>query len=112
MEPDDAMFDVEDDYGHVFRRAVDELLAQRRMLPLSLGARLVRAKRPNVLYCGVAAITMHANREAHNLLITLHNELSDLHVRSDLSDAIETLSGRLGIVVCRLGKELQVVTAT
>lgn len=110
MDPDDAIFDVEDDYGQVFGGAVTELLARRCMLSLSLGARLVRATRPNVQSGGVAVITRHANNEAHDLLISLHNEQSDWHVRSELSDAIETLSGRLGIVVCKSGQELQVVT--
>lgn len=110
LDPDDAIFDVEDDYGHVFRGAIDELLGKRCLFPLSLGARLVRAKRPNVHAGGVAAIARHANHEAHDLLINLYNELSNWYIRSELSDAIETLSGRLGIVVCRSGRELQVIT--
>ncbi len=108
LDPDDAIFDIEDDYGQVFRGAIDELLGKRCMLPFSLGARLVRAKRPNVHAGGVVAIARHANREAHDLLISLHNEQSSWHIRCELSDAIETLSGRLGIVVCRSGNKLQV----
>jgi hypothetical protein len=99
LDPDERTYDAEDDYGHYMRAAIEQVITARRKLPLGVGERFVRSVRPNISYVGVLAIAAHADREALELMITLHNELSHWSVRDELSDAIELLSGRMGLVV-------------
>lgn len=54
-------------------------------------------------------ISAHANVAALEVLLRLHNELSDWFIRSYLSDAIETIAGRLGLTVHSTGAAFQLV---
>jgi NACHT domain len=106
-DPDDVRFDQEDEHGHTIRAAVDELQRRRRLLPLPLAERFVRANRPNVPYAGVNAIAARGDRSALDLLITLHNEPPKADLRSTLFEAIEPIAGRLGVTVVRDGQRLE-----
>jgi hypothetical protein len=107
-DPDDPRFDEEDEDGHTIRNALDELQRKRRLLPLPLSERFVRAKRPNVPYAGVNAIAAHRDRSALDLLIALHNEPPKADLRITLFEAIEPLAERLGVTVVRAGRRLEI----
>jgi hypothetical protein len=98
LEPDDKKYDAEDDYGHSIRSAIDQLRRNRRLLPLNVCVRFVRASRPNVPYAGIEAISAYADRAALELLIQLHND-GVTRTASETSDAIESLSARLGLKI-------------
>jgi hypothetical protein len=98
--PDDARYDAEDEDGHQIRGAIDELQGRRRLLPLAQIDRLARCKRPNIAYTAVNALAAHGSHQALDQMIKLHNELSG-HLRSSLFDAVEPVSGRLGLTVHR-----------
>lgn len=108
-DPDDARFDEEDKHGHKIRSAIDELQRRRSLLPLSLAEGFARSQRPNVPFAGVNAITAHGNRPALDLLIALHNDQSKTSLRSTLFEAIEPIAGRLGVMVVRADRHLQIV---
>jgi catechol 2,3-dioxygenase-like lactoylglutathione lyase family enzyme len=105
-DPDDCRFNEEDEGGHHIRAAIDELRRKRRLLPLAVGERFARASRPNVPYAGIAAIAAHADRAALDLLLQLHNDSSE-RMRDTFSESIETLAGRLGLTVGKVGNVLQ-----
>ena len=107
MNPDDARFDAEDEVGHHIRAGIDELRQKRRLLPMTVGERFARALRPNVQYAGVDAIAAHADRAALDLLVRLHNDSRAWQMRGTLSETIETLAGRLGVIVTKAGNDLK-----
>lgn len=106
LEPDAAVFDLEDDYGNMMSNAIREVQRTAPPLPLSLGEKFVRAKRPNLPQVGTAAIAAHGNHEALQLLLKLHGEVTEWFVRSTLEDAIESLSAKLSVAVRRDGDTL------
>jgi hypothetical protein len=104
--PDDPQFDAEDEYGHHLRSAIDELRNRRRLLPLRVGEEFARASRPNLIYAGIEVIAAHASREALELLLRLYNDSTEWDKRGSLSEAIETLSGRLSLSIGQSGNTL------
>ena len=107
MNPDDSRFDAEDELGHHIRAAIDELRQKRRMLPLAVAERFARCSRPNIRYAGIAAIAAGADRTALDLLVRLHNDSSEWETRVDLSEPIESLAGRLNVIVTKAGRDLK-----
>ncbi|WP_269514043.1 NACHT domain-containing protein [Brevundimonas subvibrioides] len=95
-EPDGTEWD-EDKGGHHLRGGMDELRRHRVAIPLSLAEAFVRAKRPNLIYAGVAAIGAHASQEALDLLLALHR--TTRRGRSTLREEIEVVAARLGVVI-------------
>jgi hypothetical protein len=98
-DPDHPRYDEEDESGHYIRAAIYELRRRRRLLPLEVGERFARASRSNLRFAGVEAISAHADRPCLDLLVRLHNDLSDLELRTILLADIETLAGRLGVSI-------------
>ena len=99
-DPDSPEYD-EDAYGYSLRSAIDELRRRRRLLPLRAVERFARARRPNVPFAGIAAIAAHADRPALDLLVGLHEQIDDLHLKGQVLEALEILAGRLGVIVRR-----------
>jgi len=106
LDPDAEVFDLEDGYGNVMSNAAREVRRIAPPLPLSLGAKFVRAKRPNLSQVGATAIAAHGNHEALQLLLKLYGEATEWFVRSTLEDAIESLSAKLSVGVRRDGDTL------
>ncbi|MBT3066735.1 NACHT domain-containing NTPase [Rhodoferax sp. U11-2br] len=106
LDPDAAVFDLEDDYGHIMSSAIREVQRQNTRLPLSVGEKFVRAKRPNLPQVGTSVIAAHGNHDALQLLLKLHREITEWFVRSTLEDAIESLSAKLCVAVRRDGDTL------
>lgn len=106
LDPDAAVFDLEDGYGNMMSNAIREVRRTALPLPLSLGEKFVRAKRPNLPQVGTTAIAAHGNHEALQLLLKLHGEVAEWFVRSTLEDAIESLSAKLSVAVRRDGDTL------
>jgi hypothetical protein len=107
-DPDDSRYDEEDKFGHHIRAAMYELRRKRRLLPLEVGERFARASRPSLPYAGIMAIAAHTDRAGLDLLLRLHNGSSEWELRSTLSHAIETLTGRLGLKIVRVADTLKV----
>jgi hypothetical protein len=98
-DPDDPRYDQEDESGQYIRTAIYELRRRRRLLPLEVGERFARASRSNLRFAGVEAIAAHADRPCLDLLLRLHNDLSDWELRTILVADIETLAGRIGVSI-------------
>jgi hypothetical protein len=107
-DPDAPEYD-DDDYGHYLRSAIDELRRRRRLLPLHAAERFARARKPNVPYAGIAAVGAHADRSAVDLLVRLYSEMNDWHLKSQVMETLETLSGRLGLTLRKHDEKLFVV---
>jgi hypothetical protein len=95
-DPDGTEWD-EDKGGHNLRSGMDTLRRHRVAIPLSLAEAFVRARRPNLIYAGVAAIGAHASQNALDLLLSLHRVTRK--GRSTLREEIEVVAARLGIVI-------------
>jgi hypothetical protein len=108
-DPDDPKYDEEDDYGNAISSAIHEARRRSPLLPLDVAERFVLAKRPNVPYAGVSAVEAHGNLEAMDLLIKLHNDASEWHLKDTLANSIESMAAKLGIVIRRSDKSLLIV---
>lgn len=108
-DPDDPRYDDGIEWGQTIRTAVNETRRWHGQIPLDLGERLARAKRPNVPYAGVAAIEAHGDRAALNLLLQLHRDATDWSERGRLENAIERLANKLSIFVRRQKGSLEIV---
>lgn len=98
-DPDDTRYDKGDQLGHTMRQSVREVRRWRGQISLDLATRLVRSKRPNVPYAGIEAVAAHGDRQALGLLLLLHNETDDWHVRDTIKNKVETLAGKLGAFI-------------
>lgn len=109
LDPDSALYD-DDKGGHTITAAIREVRRRRVLLPLALAERFTRSKRMNVPMNGVAAIEAHANREALDLLLNLHAEISEWFERDRIANAVERLAARLSIVIVKGGKSLVIAS--
>jgi len=111
VDADDPRYYLGDDYGFTLRAAIDEV--QRRcLLPIVVGKLLAMAKRFNVAHEGISAIAMHSSRAALDLLLTLHAEVTDWHLKDTIESMIETLSAKLGAFIQRDGSALRIAVPT
>lgn len=102
---DTAVFEGES-HGNIISNVIRE--AQRRgpLLPLSLAEIFVRSSQLNVPFAGVSAIEAHGTTDALNLLVRLHDQVAEWHLRDLLEGAIESLAARLGVTIRRDGRTL------
>lgn len=107
IDPDDPRYGIGDEVRQVLSAAVGE--AQRHaLLPLAVAMRFARAKDFNVASRGVTAIAAHADRAALDMLLALHAETTEWHLRGEIERAVETLSTQLGVFIERNGEALKV----
>ncbi|WP_156026224.1 NACHT domain-containing protein [Xanthobacter sp. 91] len=109
LDPDSALYDDDQD-GHTITAAIREVRRRKILLPLAVGERFTRSKRMNVPMNGVAAIEAHANREALDLLLKLHAEISEWFERDRIANAVERLAARLSIVIVKRGRSLVIAS--
>jgi hypothetical protein len=106
--PDDPKYD-QDDYGHIITGAIHEVRRTSPLLPLTLAETYVRAAKPNLPIAGIGAIEAHANQPALELMIKLHDDLTEWHLKDSLANCIETLSAKLGILVRKSNKSFKII---
>lgn len=85
-----------DSWGHVLRRAMDDVRKHGVQIPFDLAETFALSSTPNLPYAGIAAIAAHATPEALDRLFDLYHRIDQDH-RSDVLDAIELVSSRLNI---------------
>ncbi|MGU9805062.1 UNVERIFIED_CONTAM: NACHT domain-containing protein [Pseudomonas sp. CM11] len=106
--PDDHKYE-EDDYGHAISSAIREVRRRRPLLPLNLASLWVLSKKANISFVSVGAIESHGDVQALELLIRLHGEVTEWHLKDMLANSIESLAAKLGVIVKQENRVLSIV---
>jgi len=97
-DPDDDVWNNEDEHGHHLRGALDDVRRHRVVVPLEFAKKFALAERPNLMFAGIAAIAAHFSHEALDLLVSIYKSASH-EDKGFVFEAIETLATRLGVVL-------------
>ena len=108
IDPDDTKWDREDEYGNTISSALRVIRAARRLLPREVALRFILARRPNVPNDGVEALAAHGDLEALTQRLELYTTIKEWFNRHAVTDAIETLSGQLGVIIMETATGLRV----
>ena len=111
IDSDNAKWDREDEYGNIISSALGVIRGARRLLPREVALRFISARRLNVPNAGVEALAAHGDVEALTQLLELYPTSEERFVRGAVADAIEALSGRLGVIIVETVDGLQMQTS-
>jgi NACHT domain len=98
LEPNAPEY-AEDHFGYTITSAIREVLRRKGVIPLSVARRYASVSRGNIPTSGFSIIESHANSEALNLLLELHEKGEDHFHRDSLANAIERLAAKLLIPI-------------
>jgi hypothetical protein len=95
----DISIDAPEGIDHSLRHALDELRYKRVFLDLAPLEALVRKSKHNAASGAVDMIGALGSREAFDVLLTLYADVTDWYLRGHILGKLETLSGRLSLLV-------------